>query len=557
VEKRTKICVLLIEDDPGDARLVAQVLEQAGNGQFILETVNTLNDGVKRLSDRTFHVVLLDLSLPDSFGVSTIDDLLRQAPDQPIIVLTSAKDELLALEVGQRGAQDYLVKSEIPGGVLPRSIIYAIERKQAELRLRITVEALRQANQKILEQQKSVIEEERLKVLLQMAGATSHELNQPLTALLGSIELLRLDKQVPDRISRHVDRIDISGRRIAEIVKKMSSIRNVETKPYAGGEAIIDLHQKIRILYIEDSDRDYKALRTHLADQVNIELTRTDSIASAKSTLADEKFDLIFTDYLLPDGTGIEFLQWIEKEPLDTPVIAVTGFGDEVIATNMIKSGAYDYLPKPSIDQNVLSRCIFKALEKYKLKKEVEKSNVKMARMATRDPLTGLYNRHSMNDLLEKEFNRARRYGTDLACLLMDLDFFKEINDTYGHLFGDHVLQQFSLRLTQILRDTDICIRYGGEEFMVLLPDTNSNEARHTAEKLRRSCKSETIDDGRHSSTVTVSLGVATVSDLNPVAAKDLLVFADSALYRAKAEGRNRVVVCHKRLVPPKHLSSS
>ena len=548
METITKICVLLIEDDPGDARLVAEVLKQAENGHFILETVSTLADGIKRLSEHTFHVVLLDLSLPDSFGVSTIDDLLQQAPDQPIIVFTSAKDDLLALEVGQRGAQDYLVKSEIPGGVLPRSIIYAIERKQAELRLRTTVDALRQANQKILEQQKSVIEEERLKVLLQMAGATSHELNQPLTALLGSIELLRLDEEIPKRFSRHIDRIDKSGCRIAEIIKKLGAIRKVETKPYVGGETIINLHQKIRILCVEKSDQDYRAFKAHLADQVNIELTRTGSMASAESILTDEKFDLIFVEYLLPDGTGIEFLHWMEKETLDTPVIAVTGVGDEVIATNMIKSGAYDYLPKPSIDQNVLSRCIFKAMEKYKLKKEVEESNARMARMATHDPLTGLYNRHSMDDLLEKEFKRARRYGTDLACLIMDLDFFKEVNDTHGHLFGDHVLQQFSQRLTQNLRDTDMCFRYGGEEFMVLLPNTNSNEAKHTAEKLRRSCKSETFDDGRHSSTVTVSLGVATVSDLNPSAAKDLLVFADNALYRAKAQGRDRVVVHHKNL---------
>lgn len=544
-----KIFVLLIEDDPGDARLVAEVLKQAENGHFVLETVNTLTDGVKRLSEHTFHVVLLDLSLPDSFGVSTIDDLLQQAPEQPIIVFTGVKDELLAREAGQRGAQDYLVKNEIPGGVLPRSIIYAIERKQAELRLQRTVNALREANQRILEQQKSVIEEERLKVLLQIAGATSHELNQPLTALLGSIELLRLDEEVPERFSRHIDRIDKSGRRIAEIVKKMSAIRKVETRPYTGGEAIINLDQKIRILYVEDSDKDYRTFQTHLAGHDNIELTQADSMASAESILTDEKFDLIFIDYLLPDGTGLDFLQWMEKETLDTPVIAVTSYGDEVIATNLIKSGAYDYMPKPSIDQNVLSRCIFKALERYKLKKEVEESNARMARMATRDPLTGLYNRYSMNDLLEKEFSRARRYGTDLACLLMDLDFFKEVNDTYGHQFGDYVLQQFGQRLTQNLRDTDMCFRYGGEEFVVLLPNADSKDARHTAEKIRRTCESEKYDDGDHAASVTISLGVATMSDLNPSEARDLLAFADKALYRAKAEGRNHVVVYHKDLL--------
>jgi two-component system cell cycle response regulator len=548
VETTASIFVLLIEDDPADARLVAEVLKQAENGRFVLQTVSTLADGLKRLSEHMFHVVLLDLSLPDSFGVSTIDDLLQQAPDQPIIVLTNAKDDLLALDAGQRGAQDYLVKSEIPGGVLPRSIVYAIERRQAELRLRRTVDALREANQKILEQQKSVIEEERLKVLLEMAGATSHELNQPLTALMGSIELLRVGEEIPARFSRHIDRIDRSGRRIAEIVKRLSAIRRVETKPYSGGAAIIDLDYKIRALYVEDSDEDYEIFQAHLEDQDNIELSRADSMAAAETILRDEKFDLIFVDYLLSDATGIDFLQWMEKNNLDMPVIAVTGYGDEVIATNMIKSGAYDYLPKPSIDQNVLSRCIFKSLEKYKLKKEVEASNARMARMATRDSLTGLYNRHSMNDLLEKEFSRARRYGTDLACLFLDLDFFKEVNDTYGHHFGDRVLQQFGQRLTRNLRETDMCFRYGGEEFVVLLPNADNTDARHTAEKIRHACESEKFTDGDHATSVTVSLGVATVSHLNPSEAWDLLTFADKALYRAKAEGRNRVVVYHKDL---------
>ena len=545
VQTIKKYSVLLIEDDPGDARLVAEVLKQAGNIHFALEMVNTLADGLAKLSEQPFDVVLLDLSLPDSFGVSTMDQVLDQAPDQPIIALTGVKDEQLALELSTKGAQDYLVKNEIPGNVLTRSIAYAVERKAAELKLNRTVEALKAANQKILEQQKSVIEEERLKVLLQMAGATSHELNQPLMALLGSIEIMQLNEEIPENLSRHIERIDKSGRRIAEIVQKMSAIRQVELKPYPGGESIINLDQKIRILCIEDSEPDFRNLQAHLAHQQNIELIRTESMTAATALLAEEEFELIFADYLLPDGTGLDFLQWMAKETLDTPVISVTGHGDEVVATEMIKAGAFDYLPKASIDQNMLMRCIYKALEKYKLKKEVEQSHAKMVQMATHDPLTGLFNRNRMNDLLEKEFNRSRRYGSDLACLLMDLDFFKDINDTYGHHFGDHVLQQFGQRLTENLRDSDICFRYGGEEFMVLLPNASIDNARQTAEKIRSLCENKKYDDGDNAATVTVSIGLAAISNLRPKIARDLLAFADKALYKAKAEGRNRVAIYH------------
>ena len=418
-----------------------------------------------------------------------------------------------------------------------------IELRQTQEKLEATVNRLKEANCEIIEQQRSVIEQERLKAQLQMAGAISHDLNQPLMALLSTIEVMRLGKEIPEYLANHIDRIDEAGHRIAEIVKTMSSIRQMETKPSLGGESIINLDQKIRILYVEDSDQDYELFQAHLLCQDNFELARASSMAEAMSILTEEKFDLIFVDYILPGGSGLDFLQWMAKEDLDTPVISVTGHGDEVVATNMIKAGAYDYLPKSGIDRDVLSRCIFKALEKFKLKKEVEQTNAKLVRMATRDPLTGLYNRNSMNDLLDKEFNRARRYGTDLACLLMDLDYFKDVNDTYGHHFGDHVLRQFGQRLSKNLRDTDMCFRYGGEEFMALLPATGIDDARKTAEKIRRLCESETFDDGENAVTVTVSLGLASVSNSGPTTARDLLAFSDKALYRAKAEGRNCVVV--------------
>jgi len=542
-ETAKQYSVLLIEDDPGDARLVAEVLKQAGNIHFALELADTLAGGLEKLSKQPFDVVLLDLSLPDSFGVSTMDHVLNHTPDQTIIALTGAKDEQLAFELSKKGAQDYLVKSEIPGLVLARSIAYAVERKTAELKLNRTVNALKSANRKILEQQKSVIEEERLKVLLQMAGATSHELNQPLLALLGSIEVMLLNEKIPKRLSRHIDRIHKSGRRIAKIVKKMSAIRQVELKPYPGGSSIIDLQQKIRILYLDASEQDFNNLKAHLSSWDNIEVTRAGNMAVAIALLAGEKFDVVFTDYVLSDGTGLDFLKWMAKEGLDTPVISVSGRGDEVIASEMIKAGAFDYLPKASLDQAVITNSIFKALEQFRLKKEVERSHAEMVQMATRDPLTGLYNRNRMNGLLEKEFNRARRYGTDLACLIMDLDFFKEINDTYGHPFGDHVLHQLGRRLTENLRDSDRCFRYGGEEFMVLLPNANVQDARQTAEKIRCLCEGKPYDDGSNTATVTVSIGLATVSNLKPDKPGDLVAFADKALYRAKSQGRNCVVV--------------
>jgi two-component system cell cycle response regulator len=536
MSETAKVKILLVDDRP--ANLLALEGQLAGPDVEIV-TAEGGDEALGLMLAHEFALVLLDVQMPGMDGFETAR-LMKQAERTkyiPIIFVTAISKERQHVFKGyEAGAVDYLFKPLDPDILKSKVAVFLDLYKQKQ--------ALKAANLRILEQQESVIEEERLKVLLQMAGATSHELNQPLMALLGSIEIMRLDKQIPEPLSKHIDRIDAAGRRITQVVKKMSTIRQVEPKPYPGGGAIINLDQTIRILYVEDSDEDYQRFKSYLAALDNTQLSRAASIANAMSILETEAFDLIFVDYLLPGGTGLDFLHWLEKERLDIPVISVTGHGDEVVATNMIKAGAYDYLPKAAIDQNILSRSIFKALEKYKLKKEIAQANAKMARMATRDPLTGLCNRHTMNDLLEKEFSRARRYGTDLACLLMDLDCFKEVNDTYGHHFGDHVLKQFGRMLMNNLRDTDSSFRYGGEEFLVLLPNTGLNEARQAAEKIRSACESETYDDREHAAAVTVSIGVATVSDADPASARDLLTLADKALYRAKSEGRNRVVIC-------------
>ncbi len=543
MDSNRKNTVLLVEDDPGDARLVVEQLCNGGKHTFHVVNEGTLSAALEALKSGEFCVVLLDLSLPDSFGTDTIDEIHKHAPELPIIVLTGADDEGLAVEAVQKGAQDYLIKGEVSSGVLTRAILYAEYRKQSELKLTQTIDALKEANQQVLAQQKSVIEEERLKVLLQMAGATAHELNQPIMTLLGTIELMQLDEPHPQGWDSHLERIEQAGRRIADIVKKITTIRDVDYKPYPGGTSIINLDRQIEVLAIEDNDADYERFKGHMAHQERIRMTRARSKTNAIRLLEKKKFNLVFLDYLLADGNGIELLQWMEKEGIDLPVIAVTGHGDEIVASHMIKAGALDYLPKASINQDTLSHGIFNALEKFQLKKEAQRATQKMVQMATRDALTGLYNRHYMNDVLEKEYGRALRYGSELACLLLDLDFFKEINDTYGHRFGDFVLQQFAERLRTNIRETDTCFRYGGEEFLVLLPQTTVSGARDMALKLCQLCQCEKFDDGNNAVTVTTSIGIASLGDPPVGSAAELITRADKALYLAKAEGRNGIKI--------------
>ncbi len=161
--------------------------------------------------------------------------------------------------------------------------------------------------------------------------------------------------------------------------------------------------------------------------------------------------------------------------------------------------------------------------------------------LSERDGLTGLYNRRHLSTVLRQEFQRARRYETDLALLLLDIDHFKETNLIQGHLFGDFVLNEIAARLTSNTRDSDLCFRFGGGNFVVLLPQAQISHALKAAEKLNRCCSTKNFDNGKSSQTITISIGVASLRDSSPQSPEQFVNMADRAMYQAKDKGRNRI----------------
>jgi PAS domain S-box-containing protein len=258
-------------------------------------------------------------------------------------------------------------------------------RKQLEQGLKEANAQLKAANRKILEQQESLIEEERLKALLQMAGASAHELNQPLMALLGNIELIRMLENDPVQIKRRLDNIETAGRRIADIVKKIQNIRRSDVKAYPGGASILNLDQEINLLVVEDSDTDFENLRAFVKDQKQIRLTRAMSISEGLQIAQRVEVDIVLLDDLLPDGNGLYFLSRMEALGIEKPVLAITGHSDELIASQMVKSGACGYLPKVDTNQDVLLRSIKTALKISRLKKEIAQTTRQLAQIATRN----------------------------------------------------------------------------------------------------------------------------------------------------------------------------
>ncbi len=409
-----------------------------------------------------------------------------------------------------------------------------------------TIDELRRANKKMVDQQKAVIEEERLKVLLQMAGATAHELNQPLMILLGSIDLLQMHEKNPEKHAQFIEKIEEAGKRISRIVKQIQTIRHDETVPYVDGSRIINLNQHpldrdLHILVADPSEADFRRVKEILKAHSQIRLRRAESLSATLTAAQKAPVDLILAEHRLPDGTAVDLLERLQKEEIPVPLVVLTGYGDERIASQVIQAGAFEYIPKSRMEEEPFIQIILASMEKARLKQEIQEAQKKMARMSVMDALTGLYNRRYLNWVLKQEFARARRAMTDLVLGMLDIDLFKQLNDRYGHSAGDAVLSEMGRMLRGWTRQSDVVCRYGGEEFVILLPNTNLKNAETMSQRFREAVAAHAFVHGEDRFRVTVSIGITGFRESAPKSPRQMVDQADQALYQAKRRGRNRV----------------
>lgn len=242
-----------------------------------------------------------------------------------------------------------------------------------------------------------------------------------------------------------------------------------------------------------------------------------------------ESFDLYIVDIVLPNMSGDQVVSRIRTERPDAIILSMSRFTGEKPLANILLAGADDYIHKPFDAPGLISR-IKVNIRSFQYKKRLE-------HLAVTDGLTGLYNHRFVMERLEEEAAGAERYRRDLSLVMLDIDHFKKLNDTYGHRRGDEALRTVAETIRASVRASDVVGRYGGEEFLVLLPSTSLDAARTAGEKMRRAI--EALRFGTEEMRVTVSAGVAEYRiGEGPEAA---LTRADGALYEAKRAGRNRV----------------
>jgi len=352
-----------------------------------------------------------------------------------------------------------------------------------------------------------------------------------------------------DFLTKPVDDIQLMAR-VKSLVRLKALTDELRARAQTGQEIAVEDALRVmnsinaddgRILLVDSDIRHAERIKSFLADTNDVDiLTHPEDAALAA---AGGGFELALVSMALGDFDPLRVCSQIRtvEQSRTLPLILMAEETDRPRVVRGLDLGVNDFILRP-VERNELLARVRTQIRRHRYASELRQSVTNTLALAVTDELTGLYNRRYFDRHLSLMLAKAREQERDMALMLIDMDFFKAVNDTHGHDMGDAVLREFALRLRRNIRGVDLACRFGGEEFVVLMPDTDYQQAQSVAERVRMAVAERGFETGLgRPLSVTVSVGVAlneTIDDTPEM----LLKRADVALYRAKREGRNRVV---------------
>ncbi len=352
-----------------------------------------------------------------------------------------------------------------------------------------------------------------------------------------------------DFLTKPVDDIQLMAR-VKSLVRLKALTDELRARAQTGQEIAIEDAMRAmdaansengRILLVDTDPRSAERIRGYLAGAHRIDLLSQP--ADAAMQVATGNYELAIVSMALGDFDALRVCSQMRtlEQTRALPILLVADDGDRPRVVRGLDLGVNDFIMRP-VERNELAARVRTQIRRHRYAAELRQSVTNTLALAVTDELTGLYNRRYFDRHLSLMLEKAREQERDMAVMLIDMDFFKAVNDNHGHDIGDAVLREFSQRLRRNIRGVDLACRFGGEEFVVLMPDTDFDQAQGVAERVRMAVAERTFEaNGVRALTVTCSVGVA-LNEHHTDTPETILKRADIALYRAKREGRNRVV---------------
>jgi diguanylate cyclase (GGDEF)-like protein/PAS domain S-box-containing protein len=546
------LAVLIVEDSESDAQLIVRLLKKAGY-DLVYEQIETLEQMRSALEKQNWDVVISDYNLPQFDGRAALELLKEKQLDIPFIVVSGAIGEETAVAMMKAGAHDYLMKGNLArlAPAVARELEQAVirhERREAE-----------QALRKSEERYRTLVEQASDGIFLANDDGKYVEVNSAGCKLLGYTreEILQLTmsdvakapSELPLRFEEMQEGKTVISER--ELIRKDGTLICVEIS----AKQLPDGH-------LQGIVRDITQ-RKQAEDQVR-QLSSAVEHSPISIVITDINGNIEYVNPKFTTITGFTLDEVRGKKPADTfgssetlpetraehwqTILSGKEWHGEML--NRRKNGESYWVAvsiSPIIDSNGIITHFVSINEDITTRKETEEKikrlNAGLEQLAMTDYLTSLYNRRYFMQRGTEEFKRAKRNKQPLALLMLDIDQFKKVNDTYGHEAGDMALQQVASVLKSSLREIDILGRMGGEEFAVLLPNTPLHEAGVLAERVQQIMANTSFElpGASLNINITISIGVAVMTDEMSVI-DDILRNADAALYHAKNSGRNRVI---------------